>query len=168
MTNLMSRPASMPGNGNVARPIIVKPSLDAPMMAGRNEFPFMVGTETYPFIVAANATASDSFIIDGENAFILETIRYTSSAAFRLLLAWGSQSAQLMNKPLHVDLLAGTAQRPGFWSRKGWCLPIGTRTVLTIQFTNLSTTTNTIEIAIAGYRRFLDPGMQRTTFTGDV
>jgi len=157
----------MPGDGQVGRPIVINAG-NAPMLAAQNEFPFMIGTETYPFIIAGNATLSDSFIIDGENAFVFETIRYTASGVFRLLLQWGSQTAGLMNKALHIDLIAGTAQRPGFFSQKSWMMPVGTRTVLTAQFTNLLTTTNTIEIAIAGYRKFLNPGMQRTTFTGDV
>jgi hypothetical protein len=150
---------SEPQNG----PTIYAPNFQRPIMAAEGEFPFLVTTETNPIIVPASGSVTDSFLIDGSSAFLLETIRSTHPQPYRVLLSIGTGSARLMNKPVHVDNLCGTAQRPGYWSQVDWLMARGERTVIIAEFFNLSTTvSNTIEIVLAGRRQMVDPDLHRT------
>jgi hypothetical protein len=144
-------------------PTIIAPNFQRPIMAAEGEFPFQVTTETNPLVVAPNGSLTDSFLIDGSSAFLLETIRSVHTANYRVLLSIGTGSARLMNKPVHVDNLCGTAQRPGYWSQVDWLMARGERTVIIAEFFNLHTTmSNTIEIVLSGRRQMVDPDLHRT------
>lgn len=120
-------------------------------------------TQTNPIVIAGSGTSTQTIEIPADCFVAVESFRFWSSAEsypetsdFRCAIFYGNRDWGLMIQgQVRGELIFGTAQRPGYWSRRPWVVSApsnGGRGILQIDFTNLSTTTTTVEIGLFGYR----------------
>ena len=109
--------------------------------------------------LSANAVGEDTIEVQAERGLTgdFEITHFTSDqlAAFRAeLYVSGATDKKLMNAPVHVDLLCGSAKYPLYFPTS---LFLESRNNIQIRFTNLAATLTTNQVRfIAHGRRFLD------------
>ncbi len=143
----------------------------APLRVWDGQIPLLLQTEVNPIIVppaASGGAAIGSIELPGDCYIRFDQWRAywanasTSSATYpttsnlRCSIWWASREWSLMNgqSAPRMELIFGTAQRPAHFSNQPWIVasPGGGRGVLTFEFTNLETTSITVELAIVGVR----------------
>lgn len=99
--------------------------------------------------IAASSTGSNSIKITAEAAFLATDLRVVSTGAFRIFARIDSSDRQLMNEQQHINNVAGTAQRPGFLAKP---LLLPANTTISFDMTDLTGSTNEVELTMNGYK----------------
>lgn len=101
--------------------------------------------------IGANATVNNSIKITAEAAFVCTDLRVVTTGALRIFARVDASDRQLMNQPMNIANVAGTAQRPGFLA-KPWLIPANS--TISFDFTDISGSTNTIELTLNGFKLY--------------
>lgn len=99
--------------------------------------------------ISGNGTGSNSIKITAEAAFLATDLRVVSTGTYRIFARIDSSDRQLMNEQQHGNNVAGTAQRPGFLAKP---LLLPANTTISFDLTDLSGSTNEIELTMNGYK----------------
>jgi hypothetical protein len=107
--------------------------------------------------LAGNANSGEIPVTVSQDAgFLWEALVGVSTGTYTLTIRDTGKEIRFMNAALQNTMLVGTAQRPGYMSLKPyWFRPNST---ITIDFTDISGSSNEIRIAMLGRRAKTDPG----------
>lgn len=101
--------------------------------------------------VGASGTSSASIATDRDAAFEVRKIVGHRSGACLVTIKDAARDAQWMNGPIHFDALVGNSQFPNVLPARRFILPGG---VITITVTDLSGSSNTIELNLVGRKLY--------------
>lgn len=99
--------------------------------------------------IPASGRQNNSIKISSEAAFICTDIRSVQTGNYRIFMRMDASDRQLMNETMHVNNVAGTAQRPGFLAKP---LLLPANTTLSFDLTDLSGADNDVEFTLNGYK----------------
>lgn len=134
-------------------------------------FPYQLLLDTNPIVLPPSTTvqpAAAPMTFQGDDDILVVDMVYSSTnatigstgypgvAGFRVFTQWGARTWAMQSNPSGIlgENLFGTAQRPYKLDRPWWIKAAGPgSSFLQWTFTNTTTITNTVEIALRGWRR---------------
>ena len=140
----------------VAQPILEYLGQSMGYTPAPGEYPYVLAWPTQT--LQANGTSGVQAVTVSQDAGFLweSTVIKATSTSLTALIRDSGQERQFMNQAVHVDLLAGTSQRPGYISLKPYYFAPNTTIQLTL--TDLSGNGNAVYFALLGRRLKSDPG----------
>lgn len=133
-----------------------------PLIATKRQAPYILAPEDNPLVLAASAQGSTRCLIQGDCdvqfddwVFWSSDSGFPTTSGFRIDISWGAREWKFSNTPIRGELLFGTARDPGRIGYRPWKID-GRRgagqSTLFFSFTNLTSSTLTIEFALRGHR----------------
>lgn len=134
-----------------------------PLQSAMGEFPLLLQVDTNPVVIPGSGQTTASVTLPGDCDIEIDDWTYWSSDAkfpdesgFRVAIFYGSGDYALnypANNQVRGEQFFGTAQRPGRIGYRPWRIATyGNRGLLSFNFSNINTTTTTVEICLRGHR----------------
>jgi len=125
--------------------------------------PILMQLDTNPAVIPGSGTLTAGLTLPGDCdlqiddwCFVSSDTNYPTASGFRVAIMYGGGDFSLnypANNPVRGEMLFGTAQRPGRIGYQPWNIATyGNRGLLSFQFSNLGTTSCTLEICLRGHR----------------
>lgn len=117
--------------------------------------PFWLATDPKEITLLANGTSDPiPMLIDQTGHFEIAYALSQSTGAYKVEIFDAGRQYKWMNKPIHIDLIAGTAQRPFIFPESYFLNVANGQRTLVAKFTDISGAGNSIRFSLHG-RRFL-------------